>query len=154
MGKTVKTVILALGSNLGNRLNTINSAIQKIESEVGEIISIADCIETAPFEMESVENFLNSCIEIETELTVWEVLKKLQKIEIDLGRPKNTKGKNESRTIDIDIIFYDSEMIETTELCIPHKEYHTRSFVLIPLLQIAPNFIDPTKHLTVKQLIN
>jgi 2-amino-4-hydroxy-6-hydroxymethyldihydropteridine diphosphokinase len=154
MGKTVKTVILALGSNLGNRLNTINSAIQKIESEVGEIISIADCIETAPFEMESVENFLNSCIEIETELTVWEVLKKLQKIEIDLGRPKNTKGKNESRTIDIDIIFYDSEMIETTELCIPHKEYHTRSFVLIPLLQIAPNFIDPSKHLTVKQLIN
>jgi|LakMenEpi03Aug12_release.lakeMendotaPanAssembly.Ray.scaffolds.fasta_scaffold250535_1 2-amino-4-hydroxy-6-hydroxymethyldihydropteridine diphosphokinase len=154
MGKTVKTVILALGSNLGNRLNTINSAIQKIESEVGEIISIADCIETAPFEMESVGNFLNSCIEIETELTVWEVLKKLQKIEIDLGRPKNTKGKNESRTIDIDIIFYDSEMIETTELCIPHKEYHTRSFVLIPLLQIAPNFIDPSKHLTVKQLIN
>jgi 2-amino-4-hydroxy-6-hydroxymethyldihydropteridine diphosphokinase len=154
MEKTVKTVILALGSNLGNRLNTINSAIQKIESEVGEIISIADCIETAPFEMESVENFLNSCIEIETELTVWEVLKKLQKIEIDLGRPKNTKGKNESRTIDIDIIFYDSEMIETTELCIPHKEYHTRSFVLIPLLQIAPNFIDPSKHLTVKQLIN
>jgi 2-amino-4-hydroxy-6-hydroxymethyldihydropteridine diphosphokinase len=135
-------------------LNTINSAIQKIESEVGVIISIADCIETAPFEMESVENFLNSCIEIETELTVWEVLKKLQKIEIDLGRPKNTKGKNESRTIDIDIIFYDSEMIETTELCIPHKEYHTRSFVLIPLLQIAPNFIDPSKHLTVKQLIN
>ena len=154
MEKTVKTVILALGSNLGNRLNTINSAIQKIESEVGEIISIADCIETAPFEMESVENFMNSCIEIETELTVWEVLKKLQKIEIDLGRPKNMKGKNESRTIDIDIIFYDSEMIETTELCIPHKEYHTRSFVLIPLLQIAPNFIDPSKHLTVKQLIN
>ena len=154
MEKTVKTVILALGSNLGNRLNTINSAIQKIESEVGEIISIADCIETAPFEMESVENFMNSCIEIETELNVWEVLKKLQKIEIDLGRPKNTKGKNESRTIDIDIIFYDSEMIETTELCIPHKEYHTRSFVLIPLLQIAPNFIDPSKHLTVKQLIN
>ena len=154
MEKTVKTVILALGSNLGNRLNTINSAIQKIESEVGEIISIADCIETAPVEMESVENFLNSCIEIETELTVWEVLKKLQKIEIDLGRPKNMKGKNESRTIDIDIIFYDSEMIETTELCIPHKEYHTRSFVLIPLLQIAPNFIDPSKHLTVKQLIN
>ena len=154
MEKTVKTVILALGSNLGNRLNTINSAIQKIESEVGEIISIADCIETAPFEMESVENFMNSCIEIETELTVWEVLKKLQKIEIDLGRPKNTKGKNESRTIDIDIIFYDSEMIETTELCIPHKEYHTRSFVLMPLLQIAPNFIDPSKHLTVKQLIN
>ena len=154
MEKTVKTVILALGSNLGNRLNTINSAIQKIESEVGEIISIADCIETAPVEMESVENFLNSCIEIETELTVWEVLKKLQKIEIDLGRPKNMKGKNESRTIDIDIIFYDSEMIETTELCIPHKEYHTRSFVLIPLLQIAPNFIDPSKNLTVKQLIN
>ena len=154
MEKTVKTVILALGSNLGNRLNTINSAIQKIESEVGEIISIADCIETAPFEMESVENFMNSCIEIETELTVWEVLKKLQKIEIDLGRPKNMKGKNESRTIDIDIIFYDSEMIETTELCIPHKEYHTRSFVLMPLLQIAPNFIDPSKHLTVKQLIN
>ena len=154
MEKTVKTVILALGSNLGNRLNTINSAIQKIESEVGEIISIADCIETAPVEMESVENFLNSCIEIETALTPLELLHCLQEIETDLGRPKNTKGKKVSRTIDIDIIFYDSEVIETTELSIPHKEYHTRSFVLIPLLQIAPNFIDPSKHLTVKQLIN
>lgn len=154
MEKTVKTVIIALGSNLGNRLNTINSAIHKIESEVGAIINIADCIETTPFEMESVENFLNSCIEIETKLTAWEVLKKLQKIEIHLGRPEKTKGKNESRTIDLDIIFYDSQVIETTELCIPHKEYHTRSFVLIPLLQIAPNFIDPSKYLTVKQLIN
>lgn len=154
MEKTVKTVIIALGSNLGNRLNTINSAIHKIESEVGAIINIADCIETTPFEMESVENFLNSCIEIETKLTAWEVLKKLQKIEIHLGRPEKTKGKNESRTIDLDIIFYDSQVIETSELCIPHKEYHTRSFVLIPLLQIAPNFIDPSKYLTVKQLIN
>ncbi len=154
MEKTVKTVIIALGSNLGNRLNTINSAIHKIESEVGPIINIADCIETTPFEMESVENFLNSCIEIETKLTAWEVLKKLQKIEIHLGRPEKTKGKNESRTIDLDIIFYDSQVIETTELSIPHKEYHTRGFVLIPLLQIAPNFIDPSKYLTVKQLIN
>ena len=154
MEKTVKTVILALGSNLGNRLNTINSAIQKIESEVGKIISIADCIETAPVEMESVENFLNSCIEIETELTVWEVLKKLQKIEIDLGRPVNSKGKKIARTIDLDIIFYANEVITSYRLTIPHKEYLKRDFVLKPLLQIAPNFIDPSKHLTVKQLIN
>ena len=154
MEKTVKTVILALGSNLGNRLDNINTAIQRIESEVGTIIKVADCIETVPFEMESDENFLNSCIEIETELSAWEVLKKLQKIEVDLGRLEKTKGKNESRTIDLDIIFYGSEIINIPGLNVPHISYLKREFVLIPLLQIAPLYIDPIHNLTIKQLIN
>lgn len=154
MEKTVKTVILALGSNLGNRLDNINTAIQRIDSEVGTIIKVADCIETVPFEMESDKNFLNSCIEIETELSAWEVLKKLQKIEVDLGRPEKTKGKNESRTIDLDIIFYGSEIINIPGLNVPHISYLKRDFVLIPLLQIAPLYIDPIRNLTIKQLIN
>jgi 2-amino-4-hydroxy-6-hydroxymethyldihydropteridine diphosphokinase len=154
MEKTVKTVILAMGSNLGDRSKNITIAINRIQQEVGYVISTSELLETIPFNMESTETFLNSCIKVQTALTPLELLHCLQEIETDLGRPKNTKGKKVSRTIDIDIIFYDSEVIETTELCIPHKEYHTRNFVLIPLLQIAPNFIDPSKHLTVKQLIN
>ena len=104
--------------------------------------------------MESDENFLNSCIEIETELSAWEVLKKLQKIEVDLGRLEKTKGKNESRTIDLDIIFYGSEIINIPGLNVPHISYLKRDFVLIPLLQIAPLYIDPIRNLTIKQLIN
>jgi len=154
MEKTVKTVVLALGSNLGDRSKNITTAVNRIEQEVGYVISTSELLETLPFNMETTETFLNSCIKVQTALTPLELLHCLQEIETDLGRPKNTKGKKVSRTIDIDIIFYDSKMIETTELCIPHKEYHTRNFVLIPLLQIAPNFIDPSKHLTVKQLIN
>ena len=154
MEKTVKTVILALGSNLGDRSKNITIAMNHIQQEIGHVISTSELLETIPFNMETTETFLNSCIKVQTALTPLELLHCLQEIEIDLGRPKNTKGKKVSRTIDIDIIFYDSEMIETTELSIPHKEYHTRNFVLRPLLQIAPNFIDPSKNLTIKQLIN
>jgi len=154
MEETVKTVILALGSNLGNRTKNIPRAIDRIQQEVGHVISIAEFLETTPIDMDTTESFLNTCIKVQTTFKPSELLHCLQEIEIELGRPKNTKGKKVSRTIDLDIVFYDSAVIETTELCIPHKEYHTRSFVLIPLLQIAPNFIDPSKNLTVKQLIN
>jgi len=154
MEKTVKTVILAMGSNLGDRSKNITIAINRIQQEVGHVISTSELLETLPFNMESTETFLNSCIKVQTALTPLELLHCLQEIETDLGRPKNTKGKKISRTIDIDIIFYDSEVIETTELSIPHNEYFKRDFVMIPLLQIAPNFIDPMKNLTIKQLIN
>jgi 2-amino-4-hydroxy-6-hydroxymethyldihydropteridine diphosphokinase len=154
MEKTVKTVVLALGSNLGNRSETISEAINRIQNEIGNVTATADLIETDPYEMESLNTFLNTCILVQTSILPFELLKKLQEIEIDLGRPQNSKGKKIARTIDLDIIFYDNEVITNELLTIPHKEYHLRDFVLKPLLQIAPYFIDPVKNLTVKQLIN
>ena len=154
MEKTVKTVVLALGSNLGNRSENIEQAIHRIQNEIGNVIAKADFIETEPFEMESSDVFLNTCIVIQTSILPFDLLQMLQTIEIELGRPVNSKGKKIARTIDLDIIFYASEVITSDRLTIPHKQYSKRDFVLKPLLQIAPYFIDPIKNLTIKQLIN
>lgn len=154
MEKTVKTVVLALGSNLGNRSKNIEQAINRIQNEIGKVIAKADFIETEPFEMESSDVFLNTCIVIQTSILPFDLLQMLQTIEIELGRPANSKGKKIARTIDLDIIFYASEVITSDRLTIPHKQYSKRDFVLKPLLQIAPYFIDPIKNLTIKQLIN
>jgi 2-amino-4-hydroxy-6-hydroxymethyldihydropteridine diphosphokinase len=145
--------IIALGSNLGNRNENIEKAIEKINQRIGKTIGRGMIIETEPFEMESDSMFLNTCIEINTILSPDKLLDALQKIEIDLGRPKETKGKNIQRPIDLDIIFYDDFTIISDNLTIPHSKYHLRDFVLQPLLSLNPNYFDPRKKLIVKQLI-
>lgn len=152
--KGLNRVFIALGSNLGNREENINKAIEVINSTVGKVIKQAKNIETEPVDMSNSNLFINTCIEVQTSLNVEYLLEELKNIEINLGRPANSKGKNESRTIDLDIIFYNQIVYYSENLTIPHPNYHKRDFVLVPMLELDNQFIDPKTKITLKQLIN
>ncbi len=134
-------VILSLGSNLGDRLNNLNFAIAAINEKIGKILSISSIYETEPFGFQSNNNFLNLCILVETVLNPSELLNLTQKIEHDAGRRKKSKNSiYHSRTLDIDIISIGDLCFETETLTIPHPHFSKRKFVLIPMLEIFPNF--------------
>jgi 2-amino-4-hydroxy-6-hydroxymethyldihydropteridine diphosphokinase len=152
--KGLNLTFIALGSNLGNREENINKAIELINSTIGKVIKQAKNIETEPVDMFNANLFMNTCIEVQTSLNIEYLLEELKKIEINLGRPFNSKGKNESRTIDLDIIFYNQIVYSSENLTIPHPNYHRRDFVLIPMLELDNQFIDPKTKMSLKQLIN
>ena len=152
--KGLNLAFIALGSNLGNREENINKAIELINSTIGKVIKQAKNIETEPVDMYNANLFMNTCIEVQTSLNVEYLLEELKNIEINLGRPSNSKGKNESRTIDLDIIFYNQIIYSSENLTIPHPNYHKRDFVLVPMLELDNQFIDPKTKITLKQLIN
>ncbi|MFA7273310.1 MAG: 2-amino-4-hydroxy-6-hydroxymethyldihydropteridine diphosphokinase [Crocinitomicaceae bacterium] len=145
-------VFIALGSNLGDRKDNIEKAIHKIQAEIGELIHSSSLFENQAQGFESNTLFLNACIEIETTYNSFEILEKLQSIEKLLGRIPKNGNEYESRKIDLDIIFFDQEIIQTDSLIVPHPLFRQRDFVLIPLNEIAPKSIDPETGLTIFQL--
>jgi 2-amino-4-hydroxy-6-hydroxymethyldihydropteridine diphosphokinase len=150
----INTAYIALGSNLGDKKSHLDNAIQVLNSTIGNVTKQADYIETEPINMLSKDLFLNTCIELITPLSAIELLVELKKIEETFGRNPGSKGKNESRTLDLDIIFFNKLIYSSIDLTIPHPRYHLRHFVLYPLKQIHENFMDPCLKLTLKQLIN
>lgn len=146
-------VYFSLGSNLGDRASHLSAARAQIEKQIGSIQKKSGVYETPPFGFESEDTFYNQCISVETMLLPLEVLAKTQSIEKQLGRTQKTTSKGySSRIIDIDILYFGSEIFTNSELIIPHSQLRFRKFVLAPLVEIAPNFIDPTTHVTVSQL--
>lgn len=133
--------ILLLGSNLGDRQLLLQTAIQQIELEAGHIQSISSIYETAPWGTESQNGYLNQAVCIETNSSPFELLAMLQKIEIDLGRTRNIRW--EDRVIDIDILLYKNETINTPTLTIPHPEIQNRRFALVPVCEIASDWVHP-----------
>lgn len=152
-------VYLSLGSNLGDRLENLQSAIRLIGQKTGEIISVSPVYETPPLGFESNDYFYNSCIAIQTDLTPDVLLGKLNEIEQLLGRTKKTAVENRanvysSRTIDIDILFYDDLILKTAKLTIPHTLFASRKFVLFPLNDIASDYVDPLSQRKVSELLS
>lgn len=146
-------VYLSIGSNLGNRLSNIEKSFKLITEKIGEIVISAPIYENPPIGFETNDLFLNTCIGIKTTLSPFEILYKTQEIEVELGRTnKNTTQSYSSRIIDLDIIFYDNLTIENENLTIPHKQFRKRKFVLTPLNNICPNYIDPISKLSVNHL--
>lgn len=147
-------VFLALGSNLGDKLKNIQSAIHEIEKQVGTIEQVAKLYETEPWGFENNNWFLNSVIKIKTRFNAHEVLIKCLQIEKKLGRIRNhnTSGY-QARIIDIDILFFNNEIIKTPELTIPHPYIQERNFVLFPLADIAPEMIHPVFNKKITELI-
>jgi 2-amino-4-hydroxy-6-hydroxymethyldihydropteridine diphosphokinase len=138
-------IFIALGSNIEPRKDFIEKAIAAIQT-FGELINTSSIIETEPFGFESETNFLNAVIEIQTNLTPRTLLLKLQEIEKKLGRIAKSRNKNySSRTIDLDILYYGKQILVSPELTIPHPEIFNRDFVLIPLKEIAGDFVDPLR---------
>jgi 2-amino-4-hydroxy-6-hydroxymethyldihydropteridine diphosphokinase len=148
------SVYISIGSNLGDREKNIEKALAFIESEIGRLVKCAAFIETEPVDMDCSDFFLNTCIEIQTYFEPFAVLDKLKKIEIKMGRDPLSKGLNQSRIIDLDIIFFGGHIVDSKELTIPHKNFRTRNFVLVPLIELNPFLTDPKTKLTVQQLIN
>jgi 2-amino-4-hydroxy-6-hydroxymethyldihydropteridine diphosphokinase len=144
-------VFLQLGSNLGNRESLLQDAITEIENRVGRVIEKSKVYESTPWRVEGQENYLNQILKVKTELLADDVLVTILDVEKELGRVRLEKWGE--RLIDIDIIFYNDAIIETPQLCVPHKHMHERMFVLTPLHDIAPDVVHPKYNKTVVELL-
>lgn len=147
-------VYLSLGSNIGDRVGFIQQATSLLSSNENiNIVSTSSFYESEPWQMDSDNWFVNAVIQISTALSPEELLKECQKIETFLGRKRQEKNLGYTdRTIDIDIICYDNEIINNQNLTIPHRYFHKRAFVLVPMLEIAEDFIHPIFGKTVEEL--
>ena len=142
-------VVLSIGSNKGNRLQNIEKAIEMLHSEVGTVIKVSGLYESASWGFVG-DNFYNCAVLIHIHKPINKILKSIQKIEKKLGRIKATNGY-EDRTIDLDIISFNNEIIALDNLQIPHPEMHNRLFVLLPMTDLKIDYFHPVLN---KKLIN
>lgn len=147
----MNTSYLLLGSNEGNRLDWFEKAMLQIQQTVGKVVSKSSLYETAAWGLEDQPDFLNMAISIETALSPQELLVAIQQVELNLGRQRTLKWGQ--RTLDIDILFYNRDVINDPQLTIPHPLLQERRFALTPLADIAPAFIHPILNKTIAQLL-
>ena len=141
---------LALGSNLGNRAANLKEAIASLPPQM-EVKAKSSVYETPPWGFADQEMFLNQVLRVETYLKHEPLLRHLKRLEIALGR--KSSFKNGPRMIDMDILFYDDLVFESSALVIPHPHMHERGFVLVPMMDIAPDFVHPVKKKSIRELV-
>ena len=141
----LRPIYLSLGSNQGNKLEKLQKAIDLIGENIGIVRKISSVYKTASWGFKS-DDFYNICLEISSSLNPENLLNSLELIERKLGRIISKTTDYAARPIDIDILFFDNEIIFSKYLIVPHKEMLQRKFVMIPLVEIAPNFIHPIEH--------
>jgi len=147
-------VLLLLGSNIPFRSVYLQEAKLLIENEIGSIIKQSSIYESEPWGFFSEGLFLNQVLIIQSGLPAMELLNKSQKIEKQLGRIDKTDGVYSSRTIDIDILYFDQEIINEPQLKIPHPYMHERRFTLVPLVEVVPRWIHPLFKKSSRQLLD
>lgn len=150
--KSPKTVILALGSNLGERHEFLQQALQQIHEEIGWIIEISKVYETPAWGFEG-NAFLNACVKVSTRFSAEEILEKIMEIETVLGRERGNSEHYQNRTIDLDILLLEDEVINSENLQVPHPGMANRIFVLQPLQDIAASYIHPVMHKSISKLL-
>jgi len=145
---------VGLGSNLGEREALLRSAIEQLaqlpETRLGKVSSLYD---TSPVGELDQPNFLNAVAQLETALTARQLLWNLLLIERRLGRVRHVARRFGPRTIDLDLVLFGDQVIDTPDLKLPHPEYHRRAFVLVPLAEIEPKLVHPVLGLTPAELL-
>lgn len=145
-------VFLSIGSNIGDKEAYLNQALESFyDDECCRVINVSKYVETKPYGPVEQDNFLNGCIEIETLYEPEQLLEVIHQIESEANRTREVHWG--PRTLDIDIVLYDNDIIYEQNLIIPHKEMHKRAFVLVPLAEIAPYAYHPVLNKSVSVLL-
>jgi 2-amino-4-hydroxy-6-hydroxymethyldihydropteridine diphosphokinase len=144
------TVYLGIGSNLGNRQNNCEKSLSLLEEKGITIIKRSSMIETEPWGVQDQPKFINLVVEIQTELEPGELFCTLKEIEVAIGRTETVRWG--PRIVDLDILFYNDAIINSSELIIPHPGIQDRIFVLKPLSEIAPDKMHPVLKKSVREL--
>ena len=147
----MNTVFLQLGSNMDDRNAHLKNANKLIAEDIGTIQKKSKIYESVPWGVENQNNYLNQVLEIKSKFLAEEVLEKVLQIEDKIGRIRNEKWGE--RIIDIDILFFNDLIVEKEGICIPHIHLHNRKFVLIPLNEIAADFVHPKYNKTIGDLL-
>ena len=148
----IENIFLGLGSNQGDRELNLKNSIKLLNSRVGKVLNTSGIYESEPWGVKNQNYFLNQVIEIETHIDPNDLLNICKNIEYDMGRkPEIRWGK---RVIDIDILYYQSKIINQENLKIPHKLMHKRKFVMIPLNDLNENHLHPILKITNKEILN
>ena len=142
---------LLLGSNLGNSKSYIAAALSEIEAKLGRIVKSSSLYQTASWGKHDQPDFLNQVIELKTMLSPQDLLSGILSIEADMGRKRVEKWG--SRIIDIDILLYEDQIINEPDLSIPHPYLAFRRFCLMPLCEIAPEFMHPLLGKNIQELL-
>jgi 2-amino-4-hydroxy-6-hydroxymethyldihydropteridine diphosphokinase len=142
-------VYLALGSNLGDRLANLKQAISSLTPQL-EVKAKSQVYETPPWGYEDQPKFLNQVIKAQTYVDPEPLLKHLRRVEVALGRKESFP--NGPRLIDLDILFYDDQVLNTPSLVIPHPRLQERGFVLLPLMDIDPDLVHPVNKQSVREM--
>lgn len=142
-------VYLALGSNLGNRQDNLRLAVASLPPQM-EVKAKSHIYETPPWGFEDQPRFYNQVVKVDTYVQPEPLLKHLKRLEVAMGR--QATFRNGPRLIDIDMLFYDHLVLSTPILTLPHPRLHERGFVLLPLMDIAPEFIHPVLKKSVREL--
>lgn len=151
--KTTHNTYLGLGSNLGDKEANLYLAVKNIEERIGGVKALSAFYLTDPVGFSSENQFLNAACCVITSFSPSDVLAITQSIECDMGRKvKSNNGQYTDRVIDIDILLCDNYVINTKELILPHPHLHQRAFVLMPLVEIAGDFIHPTLNKSMLEL--
>ncbi len=145
-------IYLLIGGNLGNPIENLSIASDLIEKELGKIITASSIYQTASWGITEQPDFLNQVLLVETKLSAKETMQLILSIENKMGRIRTLK--NASRIIDIDILFFNDEIINKENLTIPHPEIQNRKFALIPLNEIAPDLMHPVFTKSIKNLLS
>jgi 2-amino-4-hydroxy-6-hydroxymethyldihydropteridine diphosphokinase len=149
---TKTSFFLLLGSNQGNRVRQLSDATNKIYQSIGPIKKKSSVYQTAAWGKTDQPDFLNQALIVKSSLSPQEVLKIIHSIELEMGRQRTSKWNE--RTIDIDILYAGELVLNLPELKIPHPEIQNRKFALIPLVEIAPDFVHPILKKTNAQLLS
>ena len=145
-------VVLLLGSNLGDGQLLFQQVISLIDERLGKLELQSALYQSPPWGFEHENDFINQVLIMNTEKDAEEVLQSCLQIEVDLGRKRTAQGYG-ARTIDIDVLFVNDEVMETESLVLPHPRLHLRKFTLLPLVELIPDFVHPTLQKSMQELL-